>query len=82
MAAEHSVLTFHSALPMAETASVFGEMLLTDRLLGEESDLDVRRALLGTVLDDAYATIMRQGYFVVSRKQPTNSFLTTRPLTL
>lgn len=68
MAGHHSVLTFHSALPMAETASVFGEMLLTDRLLGEESDPAVRRMLLSSFLDDAYATIARQGYFVVFEK--------------
>jgi oligoendopeptidase F len=65
MAEDHSVLTFHSALPMAETASVFGEMLLTDKLLAEERDRAVRRTLLGTFLDDAYATIIRQGYFVL-----------------
>ena len=68
MAADHSVLTFHSALPMAETASVFGEMLLTDKLLAEEPDPGVRKTLLGTLLDDAYATIMRQGYFVLFEK--------------
>jgi oligoendopeptidase F len=65
MAADHSVLTFHSALPMAETASVFSEMLLTDRLLREESDPAVRRDLLVLTLDDAYATIARQAYFVL-----------------
>ena len=65
MAADHSVLTFHSALPMAETASVFGEMLLTDRLLGEESDPQVRRTMLSAILDDSYATIGRQGHFVM-----------------
>ncbi|MGC9469514.1 MAG: M3 family oligoendopeptidase [Anaerolineae bacterium] len=67
-AADHSVLTFHSTLPMAETASVFGEMLLTDKLLAEEVDPAVRRSLLATVLDDAYATIVRQGYFVLFEK--------------
>jgi len=65
MAADHSVLTFHSSLPLAETASVFGEMLLTDRLLELEHDPDVKKTLLSTVLDDAYATIMRQAYFVL-----------------
>ncbi len=69
MAAGHSPLTFHSSLPMAETASVFGEMLLNDRLLAEETDPTVRRALIGTLLDDAYATILRQGYFVIFEKQ-------------
>ncbi len=65
MAKDHSVLTYHSSLPMAETASVFGEMLLTDKLLTEESDPLVRRTLISTFLDDAYATIIRQGYFVI-----------------
>ena len=65
LAADHSVLTFHSALPMAETASVFSEMLLTDRLLAEENDPQVRRNLLAEAVDDAYATILRQAYFVI-----------------
>jgi oligoendopeptidase F len=65
MASEHSPLTFHAPLPMAETASVFGEMLLTDKLLAEERDPAVRRTLLSNVLDEAYATIVRQGYFVL-----------------
>jgi oligoendopeptidase F len=65
MAADHSVFTFRSALPMAEMASVFSEMLLTDRLLAEEGDPAVRRDLLALALDDAYATIARQAYFVL-----------------
>ncbi len=64
MAADHSPLTFHSALPMAETASVFGEMLLSDNLLKQENAPDVRRTLLASILDEAYATIIRQAYFV------------------
>ncbi len=69
MAQEHSVLTFHSALPMAETASVFSEMLLTDRLLSEEKDPAVRRDLLAAALDDAYATVLRQAYFVLFERE-------------
>jgi oligoendopeptidase F len=64
-AADHSVLTFHSALPLAETASVFSEMLLTDRLLAEEGDPNVRRDLLADAVDDTYATVLRQAYFVL-----------------
>ncbi len=65
MAGDHSVLTFHSSLPLAEMASVFSEMLLVDRWLKEESDPAVRRDLLVTVLDEAYGTIARQAYFVL-----------------
>jgi oligoendopeptidase F len=68
MAEAHSIFTFHSALPLAETASVFSEMVLTDRLLREEEDPDVRRQLLVTTLDDAYATVARQAYFVLFEK--------------
>lgn len=63
MAEHHSLMTFHSALPMAETASVFSEMLLTEKLLAAETDPDVRRDLLAAAIDDAYATVGRQGYF-------------------
>jgi oligoendopeptidase F len=65
LAADHSVYTFHSALPMAETASVFSEMLLTDRLLAAEDDPAIRRDLLADAIDDAYATVLRQAYFVI-----------------
>ncbi|HEY64506.1 MAG TPA: M3 family oligoendopeptidase [Caldilineae bacterium] len=69
LAGHHSVLTFHPSLPLAETASVFGEMLLTDRLLREEEDEAVRRDLLVAVLDDAYATVMRQAYFALFERE-------------
>lgn len=64
LAEEHSVLTQHASLPLAETASVFAEMLLTDRLLAEEKSPAVRRELLASALDDVYATVLRQAYFV------------------
>ncbi len=60
----HSHLTQHPSLPLAETASVFSEMLITDRLLAEETDPMVRRELLAAAVDDVYATVMRQTYFV------------------
>jgi oligoendopeptidase F len=69
LAAHHSVMTFHSGLPLAETASVFGEMLLTERLLAEETDPAVRRDLLANTLDDAYATVGRQGFFALWEKE-------------
>jgi oligoendopeptidase F len=69
MAADHSVLTFHSSLPLAETASVFAEMLLLERLLNQETDPAVRRDLLARFIDDAYATVMRQAYFVLFERE-------------
>lgn len=69
LAAHHSVFTFHSSLPLAETASTFGEMMLIDRLLAEESDEAVRRDLLFRQADDAYATILRQAYFALYERQ-------------
>ena len=63
LASEHTVLTQAPSLPLAETASVFAEMLLTDRLLAEESDPLARRELLAASMDDIYATVMRQAYF-------------------
>lgn len=69
MAANHSVLTFHSALPLAETASVFSEMLLTDRLLAEEQNPELRRDLLVEAIDDSYATVLRQAYFVMFERE-------------
>ncbi|HSR35311.1 MAG TPA: M3 family metallopeptidase, partial [Anaerolineae bacterium] len=69
MAADHSVLTFHSSLPMAETASVFAEMLLLERLLAGETDPAVRRDILARSVDDAYATVLRQAYFVLFERE-------------
>ena len=65
LAEEHSSLTQHASLPLAETASVFGEMLMTDRLLREEPDPLARRELLAAAVDDVYATVLRQAYFVL-----------------
>ena len=65
LASHHSTFTFHSSLPLAETASTFGEMMLTDKLLAEEKDEAVRRDILFKQMDDAFATILRQIYFAL-----------------
>lgn len=64
MAKDHSVFTFHSTLPLAETASVFGERILSDALMSQERNKAVRQGLLLSQLDDIYATVLRQAYFV------------------
>jgi oligoendopeptidase F len=64
LAAHHSVFTFHSTLPLAETASVFGERILSDALMQQETNKKIRQGLLLSQLDDIYATVLRQAYFV------------------
>jgi oligoendopeptidase F len=59
----------HSSLPMAETASNFSEMLLLQRLLAEEADPAVRRNILASSVDDAYASIQRQAFFVLFERE-------------
>src|SRR3989449_5460030 len=44
--------------------SVFGERLVSDAWMAEEWDKVVKQSLLIRQLDDAYATIIRQAYFV------------------
>jgi oligoendopeptidase F len=69
LASEHSLFTFHPSLPLAETASTFGEMMLVDRLLETEKDNSVRQTLLFRQVDDAYATVMRQAQFALFERQ-------------
>ena len=69
LAAHHNVFTFHASLPLAETASTFGEMVLVDQLLANETDESVRRDLLFRQVDDSYATIMRQAFFALFERE-------------
>ena len=69
LAEDHSLFTQQACLPLAETASTFGEMMLVDRLLAQESDPAVRRDMLFRQVDDAYATILRQSFFALFEKQ-------------
>ena len=69
LASHHNTFTFHSSLPLAETASTFGEMMLTEKLLAEETDEAVRRDILFKQMDDAFATILRQIYFALFERE-------------
>ncbi len=60
LAQKQTMLNYHAPLPLAETASVFGEMLLTRSLLDKESDPTVRRSLLCAKIEDIIATTFRQ----------------------
>ena len=75
MAEHHSLLTQHATLPLAETASVFAEQLLTEQLLEQEDDPLVRREILASSVDDMYATVMRQAYFVIFERDAHQAVL-------
>jgi len=60
IAQKQSMFNYHAPLPLAETASVFGEMLLTRRLLDNEKDPIVRKSLLCAKIEDIIATTFRQ----------------------
>lgn len=57
---KQTMLNYHAPLPLAETASVFGEMLLTRRMLDTENDPVVRKSLLCAKIEDIIATTFRQ----------------------
>lgn len=80
LADQHSLLTQHPCLPLAETASVFSEMLVTERLLERESDPLARRELLAHAISDLYATVMRQAYFVLFEREAHDAILAGRSL--
>jgi len=69
LAKEQTDYTFHAPLVLAETASVFGEMLLMERLLQEEKDKKKKQAKLVSHLDNIYATVLRQTFFVLFELQ-------------
>jgi oligoendopeptidase F len=60
LAQRQTMLNYHAPLPLAETASVFGEMLLTRHLLAEEADPAVKIELLCAKIEDIIATTFRQ----------------------
>ena len=64
LAADKPISVQHPSLPLAETASVFGEMILNDRLLDQVKKKD-KKIMLAEQIDDFYATIMRQAYFTI-----------------
>jgi len=58
--AEQSLFTYDAPLVLAETASVFGEILLARKLLAQETDPVARRSLLCSRIEDALSTAYRQ----------------------
>ncbi len=65
LASGHSILTFQPTLILAETASVFGEMILFDSMMNKEKDPEVKKGVLLEKISSTYATIGRQAHFVM-----------------
>ncbi len=55
----------HAPLPLCETASIFSEMILADRILKESKNNEEKKYILMNLLDNQYASINRQAYFVI-----------------
>ncbi|MFI5397107.1 MAG: M3 family oligoendopeptidase [Candidatus Binatia bacterium] len=60
LARPRGYLEADTPLVMAETASVFGEMLVFEHLLREVTDAEARLGLVCTKIEDAIATVFRQ----------------------
>ena len=58
------ILNYHPILPLAETASVFSEMILTDQLLNKyDDDNHFKISLISSKLEDIFSTSHRQNMF-------------------
>lgn len=60
LAGGQNLYHYHPPLPLAETASVFGEILVTRQLLAGEGERRIRIALLCAKLEEIIATTFRQ----------------------
>src|SRR5207302_5309060 len=72
LAAPNGALMAPTPLTLAETASVFGEMLTFKKLLGETRDVKQRRAMLAAKVEDMINTVVRQiAFYSFERKLHT-----------
>ena len=69
LAREQTLFNYHPTLPLAETASVFGEIAVFDRLVASEQDPATALALTCAKVEDIFATVFRQN--VLTRFEQT-----------
>lgn len=69
LASKQHVLDYHPVLPLAETASIFGEMLTFERLFQELDSDEDRLALLCEKLEGTFATVFRQASMFCFERQ-------------
>ena len=60
LAREQGILLADTPLTTAETASVFGEMLVFQKLMSLEKDPQIRLSMLVQKIEDTFATVFRQ----------------------
>ncbi|HVV60762.1 MAG TPA: M3 family oligoendopeptidase [Pseudolabrys sp.] len=72
LAAPNGALMAPTPLTLAETASVFGEMLTFRKLLAETTDKKQRKAMLAAKVEDMINTVVRQiAFYTFERKVHT-----------
>ncbi|MBI4031098.1 MAG: hypothetical protein HY370_05430 [Proteobacteria bacterium] len=59
----------HAPLTVAETASIFGERLVLEKMLAEEKDPRARISLLSAALTDSMNSVVRQNAFFTFEKE-------------
>ena len=69
LAAPQGALMSQTPLTLAETASVFGEMLTFHKLLDETRDRDQKRAMLAAKVEDMINTVVRQIAFYTFERE-------------
>ena len=60
LSGKQGMLQMHTPLTTAETASVFGEMLVFQAMMANETDPAVRLAMLTAKIEESFATAFRQ----------------------
>jgi oligoendopeptidase F len=68
-AEKQGMVTYHPPLCVAETASVFGEMLMTDKLLKDASDKEMKRDVICRELEGVFNTCSRQIMYIAFEKR-------------
>lgn len=83
LAAQHtkSELLSNTPLTLAETASVFGEMLAFENILAKETDHGKRKLMLAGKIDDMINTVIRQIAFFNFEKDLHQAYRTQGELT-
>lgn len=62
---KHSISAQHANLPLAETASTLGEMILFEAILADTTSNEAKKHLLSDKIADSYATIARQNFIIM-----------------